>query len=207
MNYNPHIHHRRSIRLQNYDYSQQGLYFVTICTQDRICRFGEIVQVGAGSARPFTSTAPVPQMILNKHGQIVEQCYLELEQKYPNVQCGEYIIMPNHFHAIIMIGEWGNNGDGGDDLAGNGDDSAGNGDDLVGNGDDLAGRPRPYEVTLGRIMAYFKYQSTKLIDLKHQKLWQRNYYEHIIRDNIAYQNISNYIQNNPAKWNDDKFRC
>lgn len=69
-----------------------------------------------------------------------------------------------------------------------------------------AGEPRPYVVTLGHIVGYFKYQSTKMINLHGQKLWQRNYYEHIIQDEKAYHNISNYILNNPAQWAYDRLR-
>lgn len=182
MNYNPQIHHRHSIRLKGYDYSQEGLYFVTICTHARQHLFGEITDVphvGVGSAHPIL----IPQMILNNHGKIIEQCYLGLEYKFPNIECYEYIVMPNHFHAIIKI----------------------NGDAEMVNRE-KAGGPRPYEVTLGRIIAFFKYQSTKLVDLHNQKLWQRNYYEHIIRNETAYWNISNYILNNPEQWAHDRLR-
>ena len=179
-NYDPKLHHRRSIRLKGYDYSLEGLYFVTICVQNMECIFGEIKNsplVGAGSARPFESIA---QMYLNEYGRIVKQCYLNLEQKYPHIQCGEYVIMPNHFHAIIAIER-----------------------SIDGNGicDKRTGLPQ----TLGHIIAYFKYQSTKLINLQNQKLWQRNYYEHIIRDETSYNNIYWYIMNNPQKWENDKF--
>lgn len=181
--YNPAIHHRRSIRLKGYDYSQEGLYFVTICTQNRKHLFGEIKNippvnpVGAGSTCP-ESESNIPQMILNPHGKIIQQCYWDLERKYPNIECGEYVIMPNHFHAIIKINR-----------------------DALGEGG-----PLPYVVTLGHVVGYFKYQSTKMINLHGQKLWQRNYYEHIIRDEKAYHNISNYILNNPMQWAHDRLR-
>ena len=181
--YNPDIYHRHSIRLKGYDYSQEGLYFITICTQNHKHLFGEIKNVphigtvGAGSACP-ESNINIPQMILNPYGEIIQQCYWDLEHKYPNIECCEYVIMPNHFHAIIKIDR-----------------------DAFG-----AGEPRPYVVTLGHIVGYFKYQSTKMINLHGQKLWQRNYYEHIIRDEKAYHNISNYILNNPAQWAYDRLR-
>lgn len=168
-NYNPLLHHRHSIRLQGYDYSQEGLYFVTICTHNMQCLFGEIKNIPSvrdGTARPFV---PTVQMHLNPYGQIIQHCYLTLEQKYPSIQCGEYIIMPNHFHAIIAIAT------------------------------------SIEKITLGHIIGYFKYQSTKLINLDNQRLWQRNYYEHIIRNEISYNNICWYIMNNPQKWEDDKF--
>ncbi|MDO9614950.1 MAG: hypothetical protein Q7J86_10575 [Bacteroidota bacterium] len=99
MAYNPKIHHRRSIRLKGYDYSQAGLYFITICVQNRVCMFGEIVD-GEQIDSP-------QEMILNDAGKMVENWYHELENKYPDIKCHEYVVMPNHFHCIIA-----NNGNG-----------------------------------------------------------------------------------------------
>ena len=90
--YNPQIHHRRSIRLKGYDYSQAGLYFVTICVQKRKCLFGKIVE---------TDLRVCPEMILNDAGKMVEKWYYVLEQKFPDIKCHQMMIMPNHFHCII----------------------------------------------------------------------------------------------------------
>lgn len=84
--YNPHIHHRRSIRLKGYDYSQAGLYFITICVQNRACLFGEIIN---------------GEMILNDAGKIANQCWLEIPNHFPDTILHEHIIMPNHIHGII----------------------------------------------------------------------------------------------------------
>lgn len=92
--YNPAIHHRRSIRLQGYDYSQEGLYFVTMCCQDRLCLFGEIKERGLTS-----------EMMLNELGKITKECWLSIPRHFPNVKLHEYIIMPNHVHGIIEITE------------------------------------------------------------------------------------------------------
>ncbi|NLU40215.1 MAG: hypothetical protein GXX78_15155, partial [Bacteroidales bacterium] len=86
MAYDPNIHHRRSIRMKGYDYSQAGLYFITICVQNRDCLFGEIVD---------------DQMMLNDSGEMVKRWYYELENKYPDKRCHEMVVMPNHFHCII----------------------------------------------------------------------------------------------------------
>ena len=94
MTYNPQIHHRRSIRLKGYDYSQQGLYFITMCVQNRKNLFGKIDSVGA-------TLRGLPEMRLNDAGKMVERWYCELENKYPDKQCHEMIIMPNHIHYII----------------------------------------------------------------------------------------------------------
>ena len=159
--YNSNIHRRRSIRLKGYDYSQAGLYFITICCQDRICRFGKIEN---------------GEMVLNDVGKMVDDEWHYLTIKYPHIILHECIVMPNHFHGVIEIANT-----------------------PVG-----AGEPRPDVPTLGNIIGYFKYQTTKKIDLP-VKLWQRNYWEHIIRNNNAYQRIANYIINNPTKWKNDRF--
>jgi len=200
MKYDPDSHHRHSIRLRNYDYANVGAYFITVCCQNRINRFGEIVNtVGAGSACPImkpdsqthngppmhngsqtqthngphiakrmaTGQAdPAPTVTantvnLNEFGKIVDVEWNNLTIKYPNVNIGEYIIMPNHFHGIIEITE--------------------------------------QTVTIGNIIGYFKYKTTKMINLP-EKLWQRNYWEHIIRDEKEYARIAKYIRDNPISW-------
>ena len=93
-NYNPDIHHRRSIRLKGYDYSQAGLYFITICTQNRACLFGEIRR---GEHIGSSNNA----MILNDAGKMVEHWYYELQNKFHDIKCHEMVVMPNHFHCII----------------------------------------------------------------------------------------------------------
>ena len=122
MSYNPEIHHRRSIRLKGYDYSQEGLYFITICVQDRECLFGEIV-VGASTQGCPISDSEIhvyKQMIMNDAGKMVERWYCELENKYPDKRCHEMVIMPNHFHCIIEnmgAGSQMNNGSQLDDVS------------------------------------------------------------------------------------------
>jgi putative transposase len=88
MKYNPEIHHRRSIRLKGYDYSQAGLYFITICTQDKLHLFGEITN---------------DEMILNDAGITIEKWWNKLKNKFPNIELDEFVVMPNHFHGIIQI--------------------------------------------------------------------------------------------------------
>jgi REP element-mobilizing transposase RayT len=178
MPYNPEIHHRHSIHLKGYDYSKAGLYFITICTQNRECVFGKIAEA---------------EMNMNGYGRIVETEWLNLKIKYPNIELYEFVVMPNHFHGILQIAAVG----AGFARPNNKTRPNANTDE------DGAGEPRPYP-TLGNMVAYFKYQTTKQINLP-VKLWQRNYYEHIIRDEQSYQNISCYIIHNPEKWQDDKF--
>jgi REP element-mobilizing transposase RayT len=190
--YNPKIHHRRSIRLKGYDYSQPGLYFITICCQDKRYRFGKIV---------------CGEMILNDFGKIVNDEWQCLKIKYPNIALHDHVVMPNHFHSVFEIT---NNIVG----AGSACPNIANTNENIVVG---AGEPCPYgdhdgntfyrtttPVTVGNIIGYFKYQTTKKIDL-HEKLWQRNYWETIIRNDEAYRRITNYIKNNPGKWWNDRF--
>jgi putative transposase len=172
----PHIrHHRRSIRLKGYDYSQNGAYFVTICTQDRRCLFGDIVQ---------------GVFVPNPAGKMIRQVWDEAPDHYP-IQHGEFVVMPNHIHAIVILSN------------------------TIQNTDENIGQPQGNNptMTLGDVVHRYKTMTTHryTIGVKtddwpafFKRLWQRNYYEHIIRNDDEYHTISDYIINNPKKWDDDK---
>ena len=196
MKYNPQIHHRRSIRLQDYDYSSEGAYFVTMCTQNRECLFGEIVN---------------GQMILNEYGKIVEQCWNDLPNHYDNIALDAYVIMPDHFHGIIFIvgaiQESFN-------ASVNSVDSV-NAVDSINSVGAIHELPRLKQrqqqrqqqrrkMLLPKIVGRFKMNSAKKINQMRNtpgiSVWQRNYYEHIIRDEKSLENIRNYIINNPLQW-------
>ena len=182
---------RKSVRLSEYDYSSSGWYFITICTQDHHELFGKIVD---------------SKMILNEYGKIVGKVLLKLPQRYKNIKLDKYIIMPNHFHGIIVINNDNMNNN---DIYCRGRVSRPVNPNRIEtpNG---RGNPAPTMVTLGQIIAYFKYQSTKQINilfgsLPGTKLWQRNYYEHIIRNEKSLNKIRQYIIDNPPKWEIDKY--
>jgi len=208
MAYNPNIHHRRSIRLKGYDYSQAGAYFITICCKDRKCRFGKIV-VGASV------------MELNECGQIAYDEWLKLSERFSNFELDVFQIMPNHMHGIIVLNDIV-----GATLAVAQNAVAQNAvvqnavAQNVPNGiialNDVGATarvaPTTTNATIGDIVgAYKSLVANGCLDIyktKNEtmgKLWQRNYYEHIIRNEQSYQTISDYIINNPAKWKDDKF--
>ena len=188
MKYNPQIHHRRSIRLKGYDYSQAGLYFITICCQDRECRFGKIEN---------------DAMILNEYGQIAYYEWTKLAERFPNFELDVFQIMPNHMHGIILLNDVGAT------LAVARDNTVAQ-NDAINDGDIRAGAsPAP---TVGDIVGAYKSLVTnaclEIYKSKNElmgKLWQRNYHEHIIRDEQSYITISDYIINNPTKWAEDKF--
>ena len=183
--YNPTIHHRKSIRLKGYDYAQAGLYFITICVQNKACLLGKIMEC---------------QMLCNDIGQMVEKWYMELENKFPNIKCHEMVVMPNHFHCIIQ--------NVGADLC-----VCPKNRECKNIEGEHAGSPL-HIFTINQAVQWFKTMTTneyirniKALDWEpfNGKFWQRNYYEHIIRNEQSHQRIADYIINNPAKWTEDKF--
>ena len=183
-------HHRRSIRLQGYDYSQAGAYYVTIVTQGRECLFGEVIN---------------SEMYINDYGSIVQKWWDEIPIHFPNVELGMFVIMPNHIHGIIFITAERR----GEVLSPRDNPNNNNLDKNVDGTSNQGGKTPPlHNPTLGQIVAYFKYQSTKemnRIETENAitKFWQRNYYEHIIRDEKDLQNKTDYIEANPMLWDED----
>ena len=197
--YNPNIHHRRSIRLKGYDYSQAGLYFITICCQDRACLFGKIVNGEIVNG----------EIVLNAYGIIVYNEWLKTPEIRPNVELGEFIIMPNHMHGIIRLFDRGelNSPEMINEL--NSPDNGGVFDTTqhYDNRGVCKTPLRSPSQTIGAIVRGYKSSVTKQLGLLgfDEKLWQRNFHEHIIRNEQSYQTISKYINDNPAKWAEDKF--
>ena len=154
-------HHRRSTRLQGYDYSQAGAYFVTVCAKDRVCLFGDISD---------------GRMRLNDWGRIVEVAWFDLPNHYANVGLGAFVVMPNHVHGIVII---------------------------VGAGLKPAPTEKPAPV-LSEIVRGFKTFSARRINERRRTpgvpVWQRNYYEHIIRGEESLRRIEQYIVENPVRW-------
>lgn len=176
MPFDPRIHHRRSIRLPGYDYASTGAYFVTMVTQGREMLFGNVVN---------------GEMVLNDFGNIVAETWGWLETQYPYVELGAWVVMPNHFHGIISIT---------DDV--NDDDGRGGSRTAPTNPDMAKRKP------LGRLIGAFKTVSTKHINLaRHTEgatIWQRNYYERIIRNEREMDAIWRYIESNPVHWAKDE---
>lgn len=162
MKYNPDVHHRCSIRLKNYDYSQVGAYFVTMCIQNRECLLGEIVD---------------RNMHLSPVGENVLLQWTNLPQRFSGLELDAFAVMPNHFHAIISINP-------------------------VGQGAVLgAASSAP---TLGKILRAFKsisaIEGNRLLNRFNRSFWQRNYWEHVIRNEKELVTLRQYILNNPAQW-------
>lgn len=175
MYYDSERHHRRSIRLKGYDYTQAGAYFITICIQNHQCLFGTIVD---------------SKMQLNDEGRMVQALWEQLPQRFP-IELDAYVVMPNHFHAIVIIvGRVGAS--------------------LVDAHNRAGTRPVP---TLGDIVGVFKSITTNeyIRGVRQHgwapfrdKFWQRNYYEHVIRNEDSLNRIREYIQTNQQRWQLDR---
>lgn len=188
MTYNPDIHHRQSIRLKNYDYSQAGAYFVTICAWQRECLFGEIVN---------------GVMVLNEVGRIVAEEWERTAQIRSSIDLDVFSVMPNHFHAIFLIH---------DNVGAHcmRPESVANATMLETN-DYRAhvGAPlRRQSGSIGSVFAGFKSATTKLINIIRNNpgcpVWQKNYYERVVRNEDELFRAREYIGNNPMKWELDK---
>jgi putative transposase len=188
---------RRAMRLCGYDYAQPGMYFVTVCTAGRMALFGEIRDA---------------QMWVNEAGRIVEAAWKELPGHYPCLVIDAFVVMPNHVHGIIILHK--------------AEDKFG----LVGAGSPrpvlVSTRPEVGGATwdngsggiergavtaplpLGKVVAYFKYESAKRINAFRgtagAPVWQRGYYDHIIRRGDSLDRVRRYIAENPARWAFDR---
>jgi REP element-mobilizing transposase RayT len=188
--FDPQKHHRRSIRLPNYDYAQVGAYYVTIVTWHRECLFGEVVN---------------GMMKLNRYGEIVQHEWLELPKRLRFLTLGVFIVMPNHFHGILFFFDTvGATHPGIPELR------LGKAPFPGITTEGLDGSPLPHgpqPQSLGAVMAQFKSRVTKRLwkfpDLKDTPVWQRNYYEHIIRNEQDLRNKTDYIESNPMLWDED----
>jgi REP element-mobilizing transposase RayT len=186
MTYDPQRHHRQSIRLKGYDYAQSGAYYVTVVVQNRDCLFGEIAD---------------GQMRLNAFGEIVQTCWNDLPNHYPHVELDAFVVMPNHVHGVIVI------------------------NDTVGASLKLAPTTdiAPTDIAtmdaapanmkrhgLPEIVRGFKtFSARRINELRGTPgvpVWQRNYYERVVRDGHALNRIRQYIVNNPKRWVIDRER-
>ncbi len=170
---------RRSIRLKGYDYTQRGAYFITICTKEHKCYFGEIVD---------------GEMVLNNVGIIVRNKWIQTESIRQNIMLDEFVIMPNHIHGIIIII---------DDKDKNNELAEYRSKKIKENFEQYKQFKSPSN-TIGAIIRGFKSSTTKeinqLLKGKVINIWQRNYFEHIIRNENELNNIREYIVNNPLQW-------
>ena len=169
---------RKNIRLQGYDYSTNGIYYITICTQGHLCLFGNI----------YAGTDSIPaRMEMNEAGKMIESMFFETMDYYRNVNSDLYVIMPNHFHCILSMF--------GADIESapteHDSESASTISDVVQTFKRKSTIKYIDGVKLG-IYPTFK-----------KRVWQRSYHDRIIRNETEYQHIWQYIHENPVKWQED----
>jgi len=185
-------YNRRSLRLKHYDYSRAGFYFITICTHGKEHLFGEIVD---------------DEMVLGLAGEMVHKLWYEMIDDFPNVALHEFVIMPNHIYGIIEIVDNNKNLNnvgvpfmGTQELVGN--------HNSKGNHKGLPLRAMMVGNVIGAFKslttnAYIKMVKNNTLPPFNKRIWQRNYYEHVIRDGVDYERIAMYVVNNPLTWKDD----
>ncbi len=186
----PNEHHRRSLRLKGCDYLQAGAYFVTICAYGKACLFGEI-ESGV--------------MRLNEYGEIVVSEWLRSAEVRLEIECGEFVVMPNHFHGIIhIVGAYGNTPISRDEQN---KAYSHNRSVLPCEKGVLPYAPTSPSRNVGAMVRGFKGAASRRINQIRNTpgapVWQRNYYEHIIRDDADYNRIVEYVANNPQQWMED----
>ena len=182
MKYNLDIHKRRSIRLRGYDYSQVGGYFVTICSWQKECLFGDVIK---------------EENKLNELGIIVKECFENIPNRFRNTEVDRFVIMPNHIHVIIIISK------------SVGKSNVGAIHELpLQHEPSIQYRKQRRQMLLPKIMGWLKMNSAKAInqirDTSGRSVWQRNYYERIIRNEKELNRIREYIWNNPLQWHLDE---
>ena len=168
MAYDPKKHHRRSIRLEGYDYRNGGAYFVTICTADRACVFGSVTN---------------GEIALSRRGMIAKAAWEDIPRHRRYVELDQFVVMPNHIHGVFWIDpQWA--------------DRATQVSPLQG------AKPLPGSVgvIVGAYKAAVSREINRLRPEAANELWQRNYYEHIIRDERSLETIREYIFTNPERW-------
>jgi putative transposase len=183
-----------STRLKNWDYGKNGAYFITICTGNREHYFGEIVTVD-----------DVNEMHLNEIGKLADNFWAEIPKHFPFVELGNYIVMPNHVHGILII------------------DKTNVVDDVVdsvlrvetlqcnvstGNGikNEQMSKISPKRGTISTILRSYKSVVTKNAHfIPADFAWQERFHDHIIQNSESFERIQNYIENNVANWKEDKF--
>lgn len=160
--------HRKQIRLKEYDYSQEGYYFITICTQNRLQILSKIINEIGIDAKCVGANCVRPIIKLSKIGQVIDNEINKISKIYNNIFIDEYVVMPNHIHLIIEI---------------------------------ESGRTQ-FAPTISQVIKQYKGSITKQLNYN---IWQKSFYEHVIRNEKEYYLIKQYIQNNPLNWEKDKY--
>ena len=189
MRYDPHRYHRRSIRLEEYDYAQRGAYFITIVTKERAFLFGNVVN---------------GQMGLVECGEIARECWQDIPAHFPNVDLDGFVIMPNHVHGVLVLTDDRATGVGATHASPLRNASPPPHSPPT-DGAPLSGLPRgPERASVGAVVGSYKSAVSRRVNAAPGTpglpVWQRNYHEHIIRDEALLNRVRQYVLDNPALW-------
>lgn len=177
-----------STRLKGWDYSNPGIYFITICTKNRECYFGNVEN---------------EKMILSRIGVIADILWYEIKNHNHHVELGEYVVMPNHIHGMIIINNKNNADVIGRDVACNDSTDTESNSEISKN--EFMSRISPKSGSVVRIIGGYKSAVSKHAHrLGFEFQWQERFWDTIIRDEQSFENISEYIINNPGNWEKDK---
>jgi putative transposase len=188
MVYDPEKHDRRSYRLKGYDYFRTGMYYITICARDRENLLAKFDDNGGAGLAPALNEDAKP--LLTRIGKIVDRNWNDLSNHFPDVVLDEYVIMPNHFHGILVI-------------------KSGNKEPATLERAPASDAP---PLSSGSIIGSFKsrcvtenlrYIEENGLD-ETGKIWQRNYHDQIIRNELDLQRFRRYIRDNPGNWSKDE---
>ena len=175
-----------SSRLKNWDYGKNGAYFITICTGNREHFFGEIVSINDEN-----------KMCYNEIGMLANEFWAEIPKHFPFVELGNYQVMPNHIHGILIIDK--------KNVVETLHCNVSTDDKNRIKNEQMA-KISPKSGTISTIMRSYKSVVTKNAHYIHADFdWQERFHDHIIRDSESFERIQNYIENNVANWKDDKF--
>lgn len=156
------LEQRKKIRLEEFDYSQTGCYFLTICVKDKKCILCRGEQC-----------SPENEFLLSNIGKIVNNAINNISNYYPNITVDKYVIMPNHIHMILIVNDT----------------------------EEKPGRTL-FAPTISRVIKQMKEYVTKKVGLS---IWQKSFYDHVVRNEIEYLEILKYIETNPIKWQEDEY--
>jgi putative transposase len=189
MEYDAAKHHRRSIRLPGYNYASPGAYFVTICVHGGECLLGDVVD---------------GEMRLNEWGKTASGYWLRIPDHFDHVQLDEWVVMPNHLHGIVLIVGRGEASPATTSVSDDPTPGEADPQDRESNMDASPLQPGSLGATIGNYKSVSTRRINRVRGTPGTRFWQRNYWEHIIRDERSLNRIREYIQNNPARWAEDQ---
>ena len=203
---------RKAVRLPAFSYSENKMYFITLCTKDKKHTLGRVAVGYDACDVPYA--IKTESVVLSNTGNVVEKYIRLMDEKYSNVFVDKYVVMPNHVHMLIAVSQMRDGEDEANVRVSYFGTSQASSPTILTNGTSQASSPtsrtelsssryRQHEM-IPKFVSLFKRYCNHEIGYN---IWQRSYYDHVVRSEQDYRNIWNYIENNPAKWSEDKYFC